>query len=479
MQTIIPKRAFWAIFVILFASALFIRCTHITIRPFHNDEGVNFFFIQGISQKGYYEYSHENYHGPAYFYITKAFTNLLGEDEFGMRASAIVVGTLTLVLILPFVSLSESLFVLIATFLMAFSPSLVFFSRYAIHETLFVFCGVALALSIFWWCQSRKVIHIYMAALSLALLICTKETFVITLFALGLATLTQGRFRESWTELKNQKNHLMYALLLIVLLVIGIYTGGFKWINGIRELFLAVPQWVGRNKSDVGHFKPFIYYAKVIWQTEPHLIMITLGSLVYSLVEIKNIIKDDQYRFVRFLFVWAATAFLVYSFLNYKTVWLIINITLPLILLSAFWLSRLIMDGKPLGIVVSLATAGLTLLNVWTYNFEKPYGPPNPFSYVHTSPGMLELVSDIDAYWQKNPAARVLVGVDGYWPLPFYLRSKPAQLAYLKTTKPEDYAKEYQIIISEKEATWDPPDWSKKYYRLSEVEETYTYFKRN
>lgn len=478
LTAVLSRRNVAALLLVIVLLAFGLRFTDITLRPFHNDEGVNFFFIQGISQKGYYEYSHLNYHGPAYFYLTKFFTNLIGENEMGMRFSAILVGTLTVLVLLPLIELGQVGLVIISAILLALSPSLVFFSRYAIHETLFLFSSALLGVSLFLWIETRKKLYTILAGIALGLLISTKETFIISLFGIFWGLIFLGRYNQVLCLIKEQWKYILYATLLTIILIILFFTGGLKWINGIHEMFLAVPQWVGRNKSDTGHFKPFKYYAEVIWKTEPYLIMVFIGSFVYSLVEWKSFIYKPEYRLGRFLLGWTFSIFLVYSFLDYKTIWLIINLTFPAILLTSFWLKRMLLSTKPFGVVVLLAVLGITIFNLWRYNFEIPYGNSNPYSYVHSTPGMLEVVKDIDAYWNKNPNARVLIGVDGYWPLPFYLRSRPRQLGYQQTSNPENYKNEYQIIIAEKDSTWAPADWSRKYYRLSEVEETYTYFKR-
>ena len=45
---------------------------------------------------------------------------------------------------------------------------------------------------------------------------------------------------------------------------------------------------------------------------------------------------------------------------------------------------------------------------------SKPYGPDNPFSYVHTSPDMLDLVDDIERVWAVKPGSKVLIAVAQY-----------------------------------------------------------------
>ena len=125
-----------------------------------------------------------------------------------------------------------------------------------------------------------------------------------------------------------------------------------------------------------------------------------------------------------------------------------------------------------------LLLLGISAQRMWYYNFKMPFGPNNPFSYVHTSQGKMDLVAKIKRYWQKDPKAKVLIGVNAYWPLPYYLREKSKQLGYLKTKDVDAYKDEYKIIIVDKTVHWKNPGWEKKYYRLSDVQESNTYFKK-
>ena len=49
---------------------------------------------------------------------------------------------------------------------------------------------------------------------------------------------------------------------------------------------------------------------------------------------------------------------------------------------------------------------------------------------------------------------------------------------YLNPVKHEEYENEYDVLILDRSVEWDPQGWAKKYYRLSDVQESYTYFKR-
>ncbi|MCB0337857.1 MAG: hypothetical protein KDD62_16180, partial [Bdellovibrionales bacterium] len=268
-----------------------------------------------------------------------------------------------------------------------------------------------------------------------------------------------------------------------------------------------VPKWIGRNHSDTGHFKPFWYYAGIIFSkdlfvfldefvgdfksqrlysmgpSEAILGLAILIPVLSVLVRPKSIwtgLRAGKYSFVLFSFVWTCLSFLVYSFVKYKTPWLIINITFPWILCLAAVLTHLcdrvgiFLFRIATTIVVLSSFAGFS----WYYNFTLPYGEGNAYSYVHTSAGMLALTKDIEHYKEKSMSSRILVGVSGYWPLPFYLRGYKEFLGYVNTTDFDRYAKEYDILILDKSVRIEREGWARKYYRLTDAQESYTYFRR-
>lgn len=473
-----------ALLLILIA-ALFLRIYDITNRPLHNDEAVNFHFVNEIFQRGYYPYSHENYHGPSYFYLTTAFVGLFGDSELALRGSAIAAGVITVALafflLLPLgIELAA-----VSALLLAISPSLIFYSRYAIHETLFALAGLWFAFCVFHWWRTRQGKFIIQGLAAGAMLVATKETFIVTLFCIFLAFLSLGGFRSWWGTLKSQSEALFHGALIFVFLLVIIFTGGFQWAGGLREMLLAVPQWVGRNSSDNGHFKPFLYYSQMILETEGWLLLIPglmLGWLVLAPKMFRQYLFGDEGSWLRFSLAWGLSSWLVYSCISYKTPWLVINATLPLILALVALLHGISRSGKNIRsavlvvVLVILVFAGRSVAN---FVFEKPYGKENPYSYVHTSRGMMELIDQIDSYWEKYPDAKVLIAVHSYWPLPYYLRKNAnGKVAYLQSPEPMKFKDQYDIIIAEREYLVNEEGWARRYFRLSDVQESQTYFKR-
>lgn len=180
------------LFVLVLALAFFLRTYHIELRPLHSDEAVNFHFLVGIRETGVYRYSHENYHGPAYFLINYLMSELTGTSEYGLRSTSIFFGALLPLLLLPLKQVTGWFFILLSALLIAVSPSMVFYSRYAIHEMLFVFSTTWLAVETYLVFAQKQSSRIYFAALALALLCATKETYVITCASLFAAVLALG-----------------------------------------------------------------------------------------------------------------------------------------------------------------------------------------------------------------------------------------------------------------------------------------------
>ncbi len=468
-------------------SSFILRVYNIDIRPFHHDEGVNFHFLRETVKKGYYSYSHENYHGPLYFYVTAFFRGLYGNSELAIRLSSVVAGVALVALPFLVMESAGSVFVVLSAILTALSASLVFHSRYAIHEMLFVTLSVWFAVSVFNWVRIGSRNLLIQSGLALALLIATKETFVITGAAVLLGLLFSFSPREIIRRFWNSKRDFGLAIVISTIVLFGIFSGGFRWVDGIREMFLAVPQWIGRGSGDTGHFKPFLYYTRLLLQTEPWLIFgfgLSVLVLILSILPVNFIkplirnFKEDSW--FRFLCGCSLGLWLVYGYVKYKTAWLIISQSAFFILLVAR-LFTILLESKRVVRLVGLCFSALvicgSIFSTYYFNYRFPYGSEHPYCYVHTSEGMLRLVDDIKHYRDNIPTAKVLIGVNTYWPLPYYVRDFEKYVAYQKDPKPEALSSTYDIMILDNKETWTAPGWVRKYYRLSGVQESYTYFR--
>ncbi len=135
----------------ILAVALVLRLVWPELRPMHHDEGVNGHFLLNLMRGGVFRYDPSNYHGPTLYYFTLplayAAEKAGGLSTWVVRLVPVVFGMGTVWLGLSLRRYVGAVGALAAGVLLAVSPGHVFFSRYFIHEMMFVFftLGVVVA----------------------------------------------------------------------------------------------------------------------------------------------------------------------------------------------------------------------------------------------------------------------------------------------------------------------------------------------
>jgi uncharacterized protein (TIGR03663 family) len=123
--------------------AAFVRFYQLELRPMHHDEGVNGFFLNNLIRTGIFRYDPTNYHGPTLYYFTlplaAAAERLHMYGTWTVRLLPLIFGLATIWLTLCLSRYIGRVGALSAAALLALSPGFVFFSRYFIHEMMFVF----------------------------------------------------------------------------------------------------------------------------------------------------------------------------------------------------------------------------------------------------------------------------------------------------------------------------------------------------
>ncbi len=150
-------RGWWlACSLVITGIATFLRFYKLAEKPFHNDEGVNGYFLANLLRNGIYQYDPANYHGPDLYYFSFVFAKVFGLNDWSVRASVAFVGVLTVVLVFylrPVIGKYGSLF---AALFVAVSPGMVYISRYFIHEMYFVFFSLAIVVAIFLFIKRER-----------------------------------------------------------------------------------------------------------------------------------------------------------------------------------------------------------------------------------------------------------------------------------------------------------------------------------
>lgn len=419
------------------AAALASRFFFLDARPLHHDEGVNYFFASQIIKEGKFSYDPVNYHGPFYFFSLFLSFLVFGISEFSLRFPAAFFGALLILFPLIFRQLFKPAST-ISSILILFSPSILYFSRYSIHEISLVLASVAAIYVFSLILEKKDIIYLPFFALSLGVLVAIKETSILILAIFALACLLHFRRLK---ELKWRENfHIVLASASLFFFVsLALYTGFFTNLSGIYESFSGLAPWLKRGFQETGHFKKTSYYMLLILRYE--LPLLIFG--IYGLWQARKKILFQIFG------IWFLTGILAYSLIKYKMPWIVINITTPLAFLAGLGLKELPISKKLRATAIFASTLFLAYFSIET-SFITPWQKNNPYAYVHTNMDALSLVKKVSELAQKQKD--ILIVSDVYWPLPFYLRDEKPQYVSPDEFLGYDTYPNYDIFIVENSA---------------------------
>ena len=426
----------WSGAAILIASAL-LRLLFLTEKPLHHDEGVNGVFLATLFRTGYYHYDPANYHGPSLYYIAvlpTAINNLFhwghGLSTIAIRfvTAAFGVGTVWLMLCLR--RYIGSAGALAAAAFATVSPGFVYFSRYFIHEILFVFFSLGVIVAWLWYCETGKKHYLMLASASAAMLFTTKETWIITtgvwLIAIPCTMIylrLRGRMDDAPAGIEQQEpgsNTKLYLTCAGIFVVIGVllYSSFFTNPKGILDSVRTFTYWSKTGQTGIYNREWWTYFVWM-WQEEaPILVLGAIGTLV-------ALFRARSY-FTVFCAFWSVGIFAAYSLVPYKTPWLALSLILPLTIMSGYAVNVAFQPGlRALTTVIAgMAIAG-SLYQAIDVSFVNYDNDAYAYVYAHTNRDFLGLISEIDSVAAANPAKKdigITVMSPEHWPLPWYLR---------------------------------------------------------
>ena len=489
----------WTAFSLLLALAvaLVLRVPKLDTRPLHNDEAVNAVKVSELWQNGRYAYDPDEYHGPALHYATLPFLWLSGArntDELKdatLRLAPVVFGVGLILLLLLFVDGMGRQAVAWAAIFIAVSPAMVFYSRYFIHEMPLVFF-TALTLGAGWrYVQARSSHHAFslspppgegrgegwegrtvlaiaegrgqhhrspsiplpiegrgkpevlwavLAGAGLGLMATTKETFVLSLAAMGLAAfVTVWWPRPKRTGLQGllalwNWQHAALAMVTAFIIWLALFSSFFThWAGPLDSMRTYLP-WLKRAGGHSPHIHPWSFYLERLawfhpakgpaWSEGLILVLAAIGA-VMSLVGKKS-------PLLRFLALYTIILTALYSAISYKTPWCLLNFYAGMILLAGVGAAAVVefFRARALRTVLAAVLLGLTLQltwQAWRASFVYAADRRNPYVYAQTVPDLLNLVQRTEGLARVAPTGfetvvKVIAAEGDYWPLPWYLR---------------------------------------------------------
>ena len=236
-------------FIALALLALAIRLPALGARPMHTDESINGYIIGQLLAGEPYHYDPQDRHGPVLYAVAEPVTRLLGARDLAglteseLRLTPVIFGSLMVLLFGAAVETFGFLACLVGALLFALGPMPVYYSRYFIHETLFVAANFGLLLAGWRAWQKNSVAAGALAGLCAAVMFAAKETSGLHFFALGVVGVVA--FFLPQREKLPRLNVVAVALGVFISVVILLTWFGQNW-SAFADLAHAVPRFAAR-----------------------------------------------------------------------------------------------------------------------------------------------------------------------------------------------------------------------------------------
>ncbi len=356
---------FPVIFMGIFLMAVFLRFYLLDMRVFHHDESAIGFGTYRLFKDGIYSYD-PTFHGPFMYYATSEMFRFFGDSDHTARLLPAFFGSSMLFLLIPLKKYIGTAGTLITAFFLAFSPSFLYYSRFFREDiiisffTLLIFvCAVKYYEK---YSEERysylRLFYIFSGAVALASMAALKENAYIAMFLIILY-LVMLFFKEKWYQgligkIRNEKCITaiteLFIFIIVFLIVFSLfYTGKVLDIHGMKDsVEKAVSYWYAMHKIARLGGSPLFYVQILVRYELPIMIFGFIGIIYYF--KKKNV-------FFSFLAYWAISNLIVYSYLQEKVPWLILNILLPLTLIAGAFIGEILPE-----LALKKITGGIAIL---------------------------------------------------------------------------------------------------------------------
>ncbi|MBI4200646.1 MAG: TIGR03663 family protein [Chloroflexi bacterium] len=181
-----------AAYLVIVVAALVLRLWGLGDKAFHHDESLH-------ASYAWYLYDGRGYrhdpmmHGPFQFFGTALMFQLFGDSDFTARLLYALYGTALVVLPVFLRDLLGRYGALVTSLLLAVSPTMLYFSRFARNDILMAVWALALVTLVWRYLRRQRVRHLVLGSAVLAFAFSTKETAYILTAVLGSYLLVAAR----------------------------------------------------------------------------------------------------------------------------------------------------------------------------------------------------------------------------------------------------------------------------------------------
>jgi len=460
-------------YLLLAAIALGMRLWDLGYRAISHDESLHALYSWYLYQDWPRGYEHmPMMHGPFQFFGTALNFFLFGDSDFTARLLPALFGTA--LVMLPYFLRRQlgrwgSLAVAI---LLAFSPAMLYFSRYTRNDIYIAFWSLLLVIFMWRYFEQRKARYLYLSAATLSLSFCTKEVSYVTVvifasfllivsakeviarvgrrfdfhnlsapaeYLILLGTLSLPLFAAAielipgvdispgvlWPKVLsvvllffvsaaiglrwNVRRWLLSALIFYGIFTL-LYTSFFTHIFSFGSgMWDSMDYWIVQQDVARGG-QPWYYYLLLLsWYEFLPLILATIGAIYYT-------IKGDL--FSRFLVYWVVVSLIIYSLFGEKMPWLSLHMALPVILLGGRFIGGWFqaVDWRRFRSVFLRAATVLALFLLFSFTvkvacqaaYQQGDSPPQMLAYAGISADVPRIMDQIEAVAEQRGEGREL-----------------------------------------------------------------------
>ncbi|MGH2443628.1 MAG: flippase activity-associated protein Agl23 [Chloroflexota bacterium] len=413
-------------------------------RAMHHDESLHAYYSWKLFAGQGYSYD-PLMHGPLQFEVVPVLYLLFGVSEFSARLLAVLLGTGLIAL--PFF-LRHHLTrpgAILASVMLAISPSLVYFSRFIRDDIYLAFFALWLFICVVRYLETHQNRYLYMGAVAMALAVASMEAAYLLFFTFGtfiifeaLRELLSSRDGPVLQAFKaTSLDAWLTAISIFVVITVILYSTFFTNPYGIwdprysltspnrQDILGGLTYWQAQHSVDRGG-QPWFYYLLVLPLYEQLAVLFGAAGIIFAVAR-RSLVRT-------FLVWWGVGSLLIYSWAGEKMPWLSIHIVLPFILLAALFLGHLFTTrrGWPVLLTASiLALLGaLEVHSTFALSFQDGANPTEMLIYVQTSQDVPNVVHEIGQISHRVAGGNTLpIGLDtndvGGWPFQWYLRNYP------------------------------------------------------
>jgi uncharacterized protein (TIGR03663 family) len=414
--------------------------------------------------------------------------HFLGINDATARLIPVFFGVATVLLLFLLKKELGKRGVLLSAFLLSFSPSMVYFSRFFRNDLIIVFCTLATVIGGIRYLENlhspKRYPYIIFATSSLAIAVSSKENayLVILMFGAYAGIYSLYRLYSDWKKEKLGLKRTLFLKIsaispflpeillsgtLFIFIVMLFYTSLFRTPETLYSIVeKAFSHWIAMHKIErIGG--PFYFYIPILLVYEFPIILFGTVGIIHFLRK-----KGKNFSFFLFISCWAVASLLLYSYLQEKVPWLVVHIVLPFGILAGAYLGdffsgssgrrteilqeaadtsfgidkKSVFEIKSSSIHTLVAgilaiTLIVSLAQCISINFYRSMDPDERMTYSQASPDIRVLMEKIGGFNQGPDTLRIsVVDPDNlYWPLPWYFRDYKKASYYTKPPENEEY----------------------------------------